>query len=130
MGVDLMPKLNITIWNRKFELEVDYDCFEEEEITEKQKEAFEQLVEKCDFFEGALSHSKDYCIKHNKEDVGGEKIDNIFKYIMPKSIYVIRDKEKRSIALMCDYKFDLEHGIAIVYEDEKFVKIVEQDAVL
>ena len=50
MGVDLMPKLNITIWNRKFELEVDYDCFEEEEITEKQKEAFELLVEKSDFF--------------------------------------------------------------------------------
>lgn len=125
-----MSKLNITIWNRKFELEVEYDCFEDEDITEKQKAALEKVVNQSDFFEDALKHSKDYCIKQNKEDIDEEVIENIFKYIMPRSIYVIRNKEKRSIALMCDYKFDLEHGIAIVYEDEKFVKIVEQDAVL
>ena len=36
----------------------------------------------------------------------------------------------RVVAIMCNYKFDMEHGIAIVFKNEMFSKIVSQDIIL
>ena len=48
----------------------------------------------------------------------------------PTDIYLPRTTEIRSAALFCDYRFDEEHGIAIVFENEKFIEIGTQDIVL
>jgi len=65
----------------------------------------------------------------NKEEIGGE-IDNIFKYIIPLDIYISRNQKQRTIAIMCKYKFDLEHGIAIIYRNGKLSKIGLQDIII
>ena len=57
-------------------------------------------------------------------------VDNIFKYVMPKNIYVPRNLKKRVVAIMCNYKFDTEHGIAVVFENEQFKEIGAQDIAL
>ena len=49
---------------------------------------------------------------------------------MPDKLYVGRNSKKRVVTLLCDYKFDLEHGIALMFEDEKLVKIATQDIIL
>ena len=54
---------------------------------------------------------------------------DIFKYVIPEAIYVKRNKRKHQIALLCNYRFDEEHGIAITYEDEKLKKIGTQDII-
>ncbi|MCM1539584.1 MAG: hypothetical protein NC254_14450 [bacterium] len=56
-------------------------------------------------------------------------VDNIFKYVMPIKRYVLRTGKDRSIAILCDYKFDIEHGIAVVFKNEKFFRIGSQDIV-
>lgn len=58
-----------------------------------------------------------------------DSVDNIFKYVIPKTISVPKAK-KRVVAIMCNFKFDMEHGMAIVFEDEKIKKIGPQDIVL
>ena len=58
-----------------------------------------------------------------------ETIENIFKYVMPKSIFVPRE-EKRIVAVLFDFRFDMEHGMAIVFENEKFSTIGSEDIIL
>lgn len=48
---------------------------------------------------------------------------------MPKYLFVKREINKHVVA-MCNYKFDMEHGIAVVFENEMFSKIVSQDIIL
>lgn len=63
----------------------------------------------------------------NKTEIGAEKIDIIFRFVVPESIFVKRDGR---IALMCRYKFDIDHGIAIVFKDNNIVDVGQQDIIL
>ena len=38
--------------------------------------------------------------------------------------------KERVVAVMCDFKFDMENGLAIVFENEKFKEVGYQDLVL
>ena len=49
---------------------------------------------------------------------------------MPKYIYIPRKNNSRIVAIMCNYKFDEENGIAIIYKNEKYNNIINQDVVL
>ena len=117
-------KLNV--WGREFDLKVIYDVYEDEEITSIQNEAYEDFIAKS----GELLHSdeevKKYCISIDSKNVG-DNIDNIFKFVMPTSIYIKRASQNHIVALLCNYRFDEEHGIALVYVDGKFSKICTQD---
>ena len=68
-----------------------------------------------------------YCLKKNKREIGSDKITNIFKYVIPESIFVTRDCR---VAIMCRYKFDAEHGIAVVYKQGKLKEVGNQDIIL
>lgn len=124
-----MNKFNCKIWNREFSLEVVFDIYKGEAVTEKQNEALEVFQKKA---ESLLSDTSDickYCLKKNKDDIPGATIENVFKYVIPQKLYVCRS-EKRKVALLCAYKFDAEHGIAVVFENEKLLTIDQQDIVL
>ena len=49
---------------------------------------------------------------------------------MPKYLYVARDNENHIVAIMCNYRYDEENGIAIVFKNEKFLQIGKQDIIL
>lgn len=122
-----MNSLNLNIWNRKFNLPISYDWFEdEEELLPAQKEAINLILNHNTIFDSVLSNVKTYVLKFIPSE---HKIDNIFKYVIPQKIYVLR-KEKPTFALFCDFKFDLEHGIAVLFENNKFLGVVSQDEVL
>lgn len=71
-----------------------------------------------------------YIEKNYKNDLTENKIENIFKYVIPKTIFLPRTVKVRTVALLCDFKFDIEHGLAVVFENEKFKEVVSQDEVL
>ena len=73
---------------------------------------------------------KKYCICNNKDEIGADTIKKNFKYVEQKYFYVVRDDAKHIIAIMCNYKFDSENGIAIVFENEKYSRIGKQDLIL
>ena len=125
-----MNKEKITIWGRDFDMEVKYDCYSGEEVLQIQKDALETFLKAGANIDASLDQVKQYCLKMNKADIGSDSIENIFKYVAPKYLYVERNKEKHVVAIMCNYKFDLENGIAIVFENEKFSKIGVQDIIL
>ena len=124
-----MSKVKTTIWGREFELPVIVKPFIGKDVTEIQEDAVDQLERNMVIFDSAESEIEKYILKNGLKENGISEVDNIFKYVMPKSISVPKAK-KRVVALMCNYKFDMEHGIAVIFEDEKFKKVGPQDLVL
>jgi hypothetical protein len=123
----LMSNKEIIIWGRQFELPIDFDIFPGETITDEMRKATDALAGSHNFDED-LDAVKEYCRKSNAAATEG-KLDNIFRFVMPQSIYVCNDK-KHTVGLMCNYKFDPEHGIVLMYENNKLVEIGPQDIIL
>lgn len=125
-----MNKVKLTIFNRSFELNVIYSRYSGEEILESQKKAYQEFINCITFDDKILNRLKKYCLDRNAEQISTNQIDNIFKYVIPKTIYVDRSKSKHKIGLMCKYKYDLENGIVLIFENNKLIKIDTQDAII
>lgn len=128
-GVSLMTK-NITIWERQFDLQVIFDCFDNEEVLPIQEQALEAFLKAENTIQESKQPLEKYILNDEYADIEGDSIDSIFKYVIPTDIYIPRTPETRTVALLCDYRFDEEHGIAIVFENEQFKEIGEQNIVL
>lgn len=123
-----MSKSVLKIWGREFELNIVYECYPGEEVLDSQRVEFE-LLTTADTVDTALESVKRYVARTAGSQVD-TPIENIFKYVMPKSVFVPHNKKSPSVAIMCNYKFDMEHGIAVVFENGKYKEIGTQDIVL
>lgn len=124
-----MIKEKIILWNREFDLSIKYSCYPGEEVTAIQQEAKKEFCSNTSVAMEALGEIKHYIERTSDTEVKAEKIDNIFKYVIPKRIFIPRT-DKKIVAILCDYKFDMENGIAVVFENEKFKEIGVQDIIL
>ena len=115
----------INIWGRSIDLPVDFDTYKDEKATEEQEERLDAFCKESDNLLKKPEPVCEYCLEKNKEDIGS-KITNIFAYVIPRSIFVPMGKRK-SVVILCDYKFDEEHGIGIEFIDHKLSRISEQD---
>ena len=120
----------MTIWERQYDLPVVFDCFDNEEVLPIQKQALEAFLKAENTIQESKKQLEKYILNDEYAEIEGNSIDNIFKYVIPTDLYIPRTLETRTVALLCDYRFDEEHGIAIVFENEQFKEICEQDIVL
>ena len=122
-----MSKQLLNSWNRDFEIDITYEIFSDKPVTERQKTIASGLsaVDFSESLEGVIK----YIRKYNSRDLGEERIDNLFRYVIPKRIYITQSEEEE-FAIMCNYKFDMEHGIAVVYKCGKFKEAGPQDIIL
>lgn len=125
-----MSKIQMEIWGRQFNIDIYYKKFQGKEITGNQKETYAKFIAVNDVIEKSKSEVIAYIENKYSEYLPEEKIENIFKYVIPKTLYVPKENKKRVVILLCDFKFDIEHGLAVVYENERFKEIVSQDEVL
>lgn len=125
-----MSKERINIWGREFEMDIRYDCYTGEEVLDSQKAALTAFLQSEDSIQNALEQMKKYCLDHGGKEIGLSTIENIFKYVSPKYLYISRDLNKHVVAVMCNYKFDQENGIAVIFENEKLKRIGKQDIIL
>jgi hypothetical protein len=126
-----MNKQTLTIWGREFELDIVFDCYKGESILPAQTDVLNKFLKNAEIVNQAKSAVESYCIQKDSDLIGTSGIDNIFKYVIPKSIYVQRAKDNRHlIGLMCNYKYDVEHGLVIIFENERFKSIGIQDEIL
>ena len=122
--------IDIEIWGRCFSLEVEYDCYAGESVTKKQIKAFENFRQHPEWIEKAKMYVEDFFKTNVESDDENQKKDNIFSYIKPIGIFVKRDEEKSRIAIMCKYRYDQEHGLAIVFDKQGKVTVGLQDIIL
>lgn len=118
-----MSKVKIQVWGRDFTLDIFFDEYKEY-ISCAQFETASLLADKA--IEDGTEVIKDYIKTHITSDTPIECVDNIFKYVIPTSVY-IPDTEDSEYIVMCDYKYDLEHGIALKYGKDGLISIDSQD---
>lgn len=123
-----MSKSVLKIWEREFELNVVYECYPGEAVLDSQRMAFERICT-TNIIDTALDYVKAY-VKNTATSQVELPINNIFKYVMPKSVFVPHNAKSSVIAIMCNYKFDAEHGIAVVFENDKYKEVGAQDIIL
>lgn len=125
-----MRDVKVSVWGRSFDLPVRFDCYEGESVLPDQEEGLSALLSSWEVVEKAKESLIDYISDDDKAGIEAGSIENVFKYVIPDYLYIDRDQCKRTVALMCDYRFDLEHGIALVFENEELAKIGPQDIAL
>lgn len=125
-----MTSLTRKIWGREFELPVRFEDLDQQGITDGQWNAYGKMISSWTALDGSLSQLKEYCLKSDGSMIENGNISNIFRYVIPKYLFVPEEDAVRTVALMCDYRFDPEHGIAIVFQNEKLAEIGMQDVVL
>ncbi len=123
-----MNKVKVCIWGRDFELPVSFQNYPGEEVTQVQQHTLDAIPSVN--YSGSLASVEQYILKYNGTEIGSDHVDNIFKYVMPKNVLITRNDKDRQFAVMCNYKFDMEHGLAVVFENEEFKTVGAQDIIL
>ena len=124
-----MSKQSINIWDRSFSLAVCYECYPGEKVLDEQKEALELFLDSDKAIADSRTKVEKYILKNYADEVKASAIENIFKYVMPKSLYVPHDNHL-TVAILCNFRFDAEHGLAVVFEKGKLKEIGTQDIIL
>lgn len=123
--------MEFEIWGRVLPIKINYDCFEGEDITEVQRETYDQFFQnKEQVLTEAFNAIKNYCMNDYSELIT-DNFENIFKYVKPKELYIKRSVSGKRIAgLLCNFKFDMEHGLAVYIENGIVTKVGSQDIIL
>lgn len=117
---------DMNLWGRDFSLPVYYECDTDQDVLDMQKEAKNALLASWNVVEDSKQAVEDYCLNRDGDQIENP-ITNIFRYVIPTNILVLRSEDSRKAALMCNYRFDPEHGLAAVFENEQLVAVVPQD---
>lgn len=129
----LIKDIKMNIWGREFLLPVEYDCFTGETVTDGQIQRLKEFMAHPEWVEDAKAQVEAFCKEAVDEDNNNEKKDNVFSYVKPDYVYIRRKRGKRikeeTLALMCRYRYDPEHGLAIVFSEGK-ITIGIQDIIL
>lgn len=128
--MNLINTVDITIWDRQFTLPVEYEYYSEETITEQQQQAVESFIAHPEWIIKAKSIIEQYCFESVMEDEENSKKNNVFSYVKPEYLFVKRDKKNPRTALMCKYRYDLEHGLAIIFSSDGNIVVGSQDMIL
>lgn len=124
-----MDKEKVILWDKEWDLKIVYDCYDDEEVLPSQKEALNHFLKEPYVVASDLDRLKAYCIDRDKEYIDGE-IDDIFRLVTPAYLYIPRKQQEEIIGIMCEYEFDIEHGLALVYKNKKLSCIDAQDILL
>lgn len=123
-----MNNINVLIWGREFELEVSYQNFPGEDVTVIQQNTLAKIPSVD--YEAAKPGIEAYIRKYYSTELGDDSLDNLFRFVMPKRVLITRTENNREFAILCDFKFDMEHGIAVIFENEEFKAAGSQDLIL
>lgn len=123
-----MTNTQITIWEREFDLNIEYDCYEGETVTQNQIDMLNKFLKNPNWLNDAKQKVESYCKDAVLQDDQNTKKDNIFSYIKPDYLFVKRSQQK--LAIMCKYRYEPEHGLAVVFDFNGNITVDIQDIIL
>ncbi len=124
----MIEKMSILVWGREFELPINYNCYDGEYVTDEQTKLVNKFIEHPEWIFSSKDIVEKYCKQQVIDDEDNQKKDNIFSYIKPISIFV-KHVKKPKIALICKYRYDEEHGLAIVFDDDGNISVGPEDII-
>ncbi len=126
----MIKTVTVNIWGREFALPIEYDCYKGEVITKEQISAVENFISHNEYIEKAKINVELFCKEKVMADDENERKDNIFSYIMPDYLFIKRDDNYPRVAIMCKYRYDQEHGVAVVFSHDGKTTVGLQDIIL
>jgi hypothetical protein len=127
---NLINSLDLTVWGRNFSLPIDFDCFDDEKPYKEQIAALERIMANLEWISESKATVEAYCKDKVLEDNENKKKENIFSYVKPDYLFVKREKKNTRVSLMCKYRYDQEHGLAVVFACDGKASVGSQDIVL
>lgn len=124
----MIKTLKKSIWGRDFELPIEFDCYKGEEVTREQKRAMKAFDNHDEWIENAKKEVEDFCREAVMSDSENNKKDNIFSYVKPDYVFVKRE-DNPHVIMICKYRYDQEHGLAIVFDSDGSVVVGSQDII-
>ena len=124
-----MTSLTREVWGREFDLPIYFEDLDDDGISKLQWDAYGYIIVNWSTINDVLPELMNYCNENDSQEAEHVS-DNIFKSVIPKSLFIPNTNTCRTVALMCDYRFDPEHGIAIVFENEVLKTIDTQGIIL
>ena len=125
----MISTVDMEIWGRMFSVKVKFRCHSGEKVSVNQIAAFEKFVSKPQWIKNAKKQVEDFCKVQVEEDSSNQKKDNIFSYVRPDYIFVDRS-DVPNVAIMLNYRYDEEHGLAVVFDHNGNVTVGLQDIIL
>ena len=126
----MIDTLEMVIWGREFSLPIKYDCYEGETVTSEQRASLMCFQEHPEWLDKARKKVEAYCRQQVLSDKENDKKDNIFSYVKPEYLFIKRDSISPRVLLMCKYRYDLEHGLAVVFRQNGKIIVGSQDLIL
>lgn len=125
-----MTSLTRKVWGRELDLRVSFEDLDDVGVGAEQWAALGHIILEWDAIDGSLPALKEHFREQSSWESERTSGNNVFRYVMPKYLFVPQGTKKRTVALMCDYRFDPEHGLALVFENERLREIGSQDIIL
>lgn len=125
----MINEISIIIWGREFILPVEYRCYDDEPVSKEQQNAVNVLRSHPEWLEHAKNAVEKYCWELVIEDEDNGKKNNIFSYVKPEYLFVKHEAKPR-IAIICKYRYDIEHGLAAVFSVDGSITVGPQDIIL
>ena len=126
----MIKTVNIEIWGRTFQLDIMSNFYESEDLSPKQAAAIKHFLSNLKWIEKSKTDVEKYCKIDVENDDENQKKDNIFSYIKPECIFVEDNVKIPRVALMLHYRYDPEHGLAVVFDKHGNVTVGIQDIIL
>ena len=126
----MIDSIKISIWGRDFILPILYNCYAGEKVTKSQIKALNMFVQNDGLIEKSKKYVEDYCRSEVMADVNNSNKDNIFTYVKPVNIFVKHEKINPRVAIMCKYRYDTEHGLAVVFMHDGKIIVGNEDIII
>ncbi len=126
----MIKAITIEIWGRTFQLDIMSNFYENQDLSPKQTAALNHFLSNLNWIEKSKIDVENYCKFDVENDDENNKKDNIFSYVKPKCIFVEDNVKVPRVALLLHYRYDPEHGIAVVFDKHGKVTVGIQDIIL
>ena len=125
-----MKNAKMTLWGKTVSLPVSYNLYPGEEILPAQEEALRWLLTDTAAKAAAKRHAERYIRKDPAAELPPEGITNLFDWVTPTAVFIPHENNRLTAAILCEYAFDPEHGLAVVFDGGKFKAVGPQDIIL
>ncbi len=124
----MIKSVHIDVFGKEFDLDVVYDLYAESSCLPALEKALQIFVSHPEWIKTAKSKVLNYCGSDVLSDEENSTKNDLFSYLTPHRIYLKRDAKR--VAIMCKYLYDLEHGLAVVFDSEGNVTVGIQDIII
>lgn len=126
----MIERVDLIIWGRPFKLPVEYNCYEGETVYDEQIEAVKHFMVHSEWLDKAKNLVKHYLKQQVESDTVANNTECLLSYITPECIFVKHEQKNPRVALMCSYKHDNEHGLAVVFSSDEDITVGQEDLIL